>query len=72
MDTTMPDTALAAEPDPTSPAHLRLVGPDFARTALLSTLGAIESEDDQTGFEAEPDNALSPSPRLRVARTAVA
>ncbi|MFE1189987.1 hypothetical protein [[Kitasatospora] papulosa] len=72
MDTTMPDTALVAVPDPTSPTCLRLVSPDFARTAQLSTLGAIESEDDQTGFETEHDNALVFSPRPRTGRAAVA
>lgn len=68
----MPETALTAVPDPASPALLRPVSPAFARTAQLSTLGAIEREDDQVGFEAEPDNALAAPPRLRAVRTAVA
>ncbi|MFF4933242.1 hypothetical protein ACFY2H_30790 [Streptomyces griseofuscus] len=72
MDTTMPDAALTAVPDPASPALLRPVSPAFARTAQLSTLSAIEREDDQAGFEAEPDNAPAATPRLRAVRTAVA
>ncbi len=68
----MPHTALAAESDPTSRAHLRLIKVDFARTARLSALGAVESEDDQTGFETEPANAPALPTRLRAVRTAAA
>lgn len=73
MDTTTPETAPAAEPDPTPPAFVQPAAPaGTARPLHSPVITTIGEQDEETGFDDEPATGPGTRTRPRVVTTAVA